>query len=264
MSIFDHINNFWFRNESEPCSPSEMALFFYLLFEANRQHWVMPFKVSTQMIQARLNTSKQNVMKAREGLAKRGFISFFKSEGKGKPALYTLLLSTPDEDTGQLLPLTQELSQELLQGLSQPLSVGLTRPLPLSNIKEEDKRCEEDTGIPTSPHSSCSNDLLTLSELRERFLQDEPWLLALSERLSGVGIPVSVDALKEKITEFFKEQQARGVTGKKESDCREHVFNWIKYHYKNYKNYGQETRRDGKTGRIEISANRPEDYTGHC
>ncbi len=263
MSIFDHINNFWFRNESEPCSPSEMALFFYLLFEANRQHWVMPFKVSTQMIQARLNTSKQNVMKAREGLAKRGFITFSKGEGKGKPALYTLLLCTPDEETEQLQPLTHKLSQELPQGLTQPLPVELTHSLPHSNIKEEDKRCIEDTGIPASPHSFCSKESLTLSELREKLLQDDPWLLILSERLSGVGIPVSADALKEKITEFFKEQQARGVTEKKESDCREHVFNWIKYHCKN-KNYGQETRRDGKTGRIEISANRPEDYTGHC
>ena len=53
------MNHFWFKNENDPCSLSEASLFFYLLYEANRQHWVMPFKVSTQMLVARLNTSKQ-------------------------------------------------------------------------------------------------------------------------------------------------------------------------------------------------------------
>ena len=70
MGIYDYMNHFWFENENDPCSLSETSLYFYLLYEANRQHWVMPFKVSTQMLVARLNTSKQNVMKAREGLRK--------------------------------------------------------------------------------------------------------------------------------------------------------------------------------------------------
>ena len=65
MGIYDYMNHFWFENENDPCSLSETSLFFYLLYEANRQHWVMPFKVSTQMLVARLNTSKQNVMKAK-------------------------------------------------------------------------------------------------------------------------------------------------------------------------------------------------------
>ena len=90
MGIYDHMNHFWFENENNPCSLSESVLYFYLLYEANRQHWVTPFKVSTQMLVARLNTSKQNVIKAREGLRKRGLIGFSKGEGKGKPALYTL------------------------------------------------------------------------------------------------------------------------------------------------------------------------------
>jgi len=63
MGIYDYMNHFWFENENDPCSLSESVLYFYLLYEANRQHWVTPFKVSTQMLVARLNTSKQNVMK---------------------------------------------------------------------------------------------------------------------------------------------------------------------------------------------------------
>ena len=108
MGIYDYMNHFWFENENDPCSLSEGVLYFYLLYEANRQHWASPFKVSTQMLAARLNTSKQNVMKARDGLRKRGLIDFSKGEGKGKPALYTLRLS---EEQSQSLP--QMMPQQL-------------------------------------------------------------------------------------------------------------------------------------------------------
>ena len=50
MGIYDYMNHFWFENENDPCSLSESALYFYLLYEVNRQHWATPFKVSTQML----------------------------------------------------------------------------------------------------------------------------------------------------------------------------------------------------------------------
>lgn len=50
MGIYDYMNHFWFENENDPCSLSEGVLYFYLLYEANRQHWASPFKVSTQML----------------------------------------------------------------------------------------------------------------------------------------------------------------------------------------------------------------------
>ena len=110
MGIYDYMNHFWFENENDPCSLSEGVLYFYLLYEANRQHWVTPFKVSTQMLVARLNTSKQNVMKARDGLRKRGLIGFSKGEGKGKPALYTLCLTSTDGEMSQTLTLSQPMT----------------------------------------------------------------------------------------------------------------------------------------------------------
>ena len=100
MSIYDYLICFWQKNEYDQCSLSEIALYFCLLNEANRQHWVSPFKASTQMLIARLGTSKQNVMKARDSLMRRGLISYVKGDGKGKPALYTLLIS-PADDGGQ-------------------------------------------------------------------------------------------------------------------------------------------------------------------
>ena len=243
MGIYDYMNHFWFENENDPC--------FYLLYEANRQHWASPFKVSTQMLAARLNTSKQNVMKARDGLRKRGLIDFSKGEGKGKPALYTLRLSEEQ---------SQSLSQLMTQQLTESLASELPQSLPHSNIKEENTTKE--VGEEKQSPSSNSKVVLTLSELMEKLLNDNSWLLGLSERLAKNKIILNGEELKDKVREFFSEQEHKGCKGKEEADCREYVFNWIKYKYKNY--YGNESKCNGQISTIKIEANRPEDYTGYC
>ena len=251
MSIYDYMNHFWFENENDPCSLSEGVLYFYLLYEANRQHWASPFKVSTQMLVARLNTSKQNVMKAREGLKKRGLIDYSKGEGKGKPALYTLNLS--DEQPLQL-------PQPMTQPLTGSLACKLPQSLPHSNIKEENNQKEGKE----EKHSPSSNSkvVLSLSELRGKLLNDDSWLRELSERLTKNKIILNDEDLKDKIRGFFSEQELKGCKGKEEADCRDHVFNWINYKYKN--NYGNESKCNGQNSTIKIEANRPEDYTGFC
>ena len=251
MSIYDYMNHFWFENENDPCSLSEATLYFYLLYEANRQHWVKLFKVSTQMLVARLNTSKQNVMKAREGLKKRGLIDYSKGEGKGKPALYTLNLS--DEQPLQL-------PQPMTQPLTGSLACKLPQSLPHSNNKEENNQKEGKE----EKHSPSSNSkvVLSLSELRGKLLNDDSWLRELSERLAKNKIILNGEELKDKVGEFFSEQELKGCKGKEETDCRDHVFNWINYKYKN--NYGNESKCNGQISTIKIEANRPEDYTGFC
>ena len=256
MGIYDYMNHFWFENENDPCSLSESVLYFYLLYEANRQHWVTPFKVSTQMLVARLNTSKQNVMKAREGLRKRGLIGFSKGEGKGKPALYTLSFDNLDEGV-----LTPPLSQTLTEVLTDSLTPELSQSLPHSNIKEENIK-EEAKEEKQSP-SSNSKIVLTLSELREKLLNDSPWQQELSSLLAKNGINLNEEALRKELSDFFDMLEQKGCKGKEEADCRQYAFNWINYNHKN-KKYGKESKCFGKAGSAEISANRPEDYNGVC
>jgi hypothetical protein len=262
MSIYDFITNFWFRNEYDQCSLSEVALYFCLLHEANRQHWASPFRASTQILIARLGTSNQNIMKAHEGLMRRGLITYSKGEGKGKPALYTLNLNT-SENVVQPRPLTQTLTQEMTSSLTQVVTEALTPALP--HFKKKDKDTihveKKDTSI-THP-SSQQKVLLTLDDLQTKLLDDAEWQAGLSKRLAAVGIPLSGEALRGKIIEFFDDQRGRNVTHKEETDCRSYVFNWIKYHTKT-NNYGQKGRNDSKVGRAEISDNRPQDYQGAC
>lgn len=246
MSIYDYLIYFWLKNEYDQCSLSEIALYFCLLHEANRQHWTSPFKASTQMLMARLGTSKQNVMKARDALMRRGLISYVKGDGKGKPALYTLLLS-PAGDGGQ--------SQEFTQPLPQMS--------PLPNKKEKDSINAVRKETLSTPSPSQSNKELTLDELQAKLLADTEWMNGLSKRLSAVGITLSGDDLRGKTNEFFDDLRSRKVTHKEENDCRNHVFFWIKYHNKN-NNYGQERKCESKAGPTQISDNRPEDYKGAC
>ena len=252
MGIYDFMNHFWFENENDPCSLSETSLYFYLLYEANRQHWVMPFKVSTQMLVARLNTSKQNVMKAREGLKKRGLIGLSKGEGNGKPALYTLLFSEVQ---------SQSLSLMTTQQLPETLTSKLSQSLPLSNIKEDNNKKEvrEEKKSP-SPNS---NNVLSLSELRVKLLNDSSWHQALSSQLAKNGVNLNAEAVRKELSGFFDMLEQKGCKGKEESDCRQYAFNWINYNHKN-KNHGKESKCYGKAGSAEISANRPEDYNGIC
>lgn len=262
MSIYDYLIYFWLKNEYDQCSLSEIALYFCLLHEANRQHWASPFKVSTQMLMARLATSKQNIMKAREGLMRRGLISYVKGDGKGKPAVYKLLLNST-ENGQQAQALSQQLTQKMTPVMTQPVTESLTPALPLPNNKEEDTINTVSKDMVSTSLPSQQRKVLTLDELQERLLADTEWLKGLSKRLSAVGINLNGEDLKGKIKEFFDDLRLRKIIQKEESDCRNYVFNWIKYHNKS-NNYGQESRSESKVGRAEISANRPEDYKGVC
>jgi len=71
MNIYELLNRFWLENEYDPCSATEIALYFFLLNKANTRRWKMPFRCSTELIRMQLSTTRQNVLKAREGLHKK-------------------------------------------------------------------------------------------------------------------------------------------------------------------------------------------------
>lgn len=135
MNIVNYMNHFWFQNQYDPCSSSETTLFHYLLFEAERQQWVMPFKLPTQMVISYTGLSKQSVIDAREGLKERGLITYSKGGGKGRPALYSLVLNDTDEVyTQQYRRITS--SQNATDSKTQKLTEDVARRVPLEPIQE--------------------------------------------------------------------------------------------------------------------------------
>lgn len=76
MSIFDFQNRFWQECFKEPFSVSEVALYFYLVNEANHQRWEMPIRCNTQTMSFHLKTSRQTIINARAVLEQRKMIAF--------------------------------------------------------------------------------------------------------------------------------------------------------------------------------------------
>ena len=75
----------------------------------------------TERISADLQTTKQNIVKARAGLQQRGLISFTAGTRKENPPLYTIIDRT----------------SQLSVPLSENLSVKMSVPLSPNNIKIE-------------------------------------------------------------------------------------------------------------------------------
>ena len=112
--IYDYINQFWTEAERSPFNPTEVALYHYLLYEANRLRWNMPFACHTAILCVRLSTTKQNISKARQHLKERGLIDCQVGTGIHTPALYSLTIQPfrqlPHQVTRQL---THELTVQL-------------------------------------------------------------------------------------------------------------------------------------------------------
>ena len=125
MNLYELTNRFWQEGEYEPYSSTEVALYFFLLYRANARRWQMPIRCPTEMICNRLKTS--NLVKARECLKQRGFISFVPGKGKEVAPTYTIM--------ERISPLSVEMSVKLSEQLSVPLSVELSEPY---NIKDKD------------------------------------------------------------------------------------------------------------------------------
>lgn len=263
--IYNFIIYFWMKNEHEQCSMSEISLYFCLLHEANRQHWVSPFMVSTPMLMARLGTTKQNIMKAREGLMSRGLICFIKGGGKGKPAMYTLLLGSLEKGTQ-----SQEFTNPLADSFTDPLSDSLTDPFtnPLTIYYKEKKKNKENEEDKEEKSPSSISKTIPLDQLRNNFLGDDEWLQELSGKLVKRGIALSAEGLRKEIADFFTMLENKECKGKEEADCRNYLLNWIIYN-KNKKGYGKGKiigRCDGgrSNNKIKPNENEPDDYDGFC
>ena len=202
MNMFNLVSRFWRAAEEEAFTPSEAALYFYLLHKANTQKWQMPIRCPTSTVCAFLSTTKQNVMKAREGLRQRGFIEYHPGSGTHDSPLYTLT----------------ENPSELSDRLSNELSGQLSNQLPPYKNKDKDRS--------TTP--ARKESILSLEELEKMFLEDEQWqqsvlALLLARNINGATIEI----LRTQISQFFLYLRASGQTEGETKDCKNYFVNWL-------------------------------------
>lgn len=202
MNMFNLVSRFWRAAEEEAFTPSEAALYFYLLHKANTQKWQMPIRCPTSTVCAFLSTTKQNVMKAREGLKQRGFIDYHPGSGTHDSPLYTLT----------------ENPSELSDRLSNELSGQLSNQLPPYKNKDKDR----------STTTARKESILSLEELEKMFLEDEQWqqsvlALLLARNINGATIEI----LRTQISQFFLYLRASGQTEGETKDCKNYFVNWL-------------------------------------
>ncbi len=89
-----YIRMLWQEHFDDPLSVAEVALAVFLLDRANHNRWAMPFVCSTAAACNMLQISKPTFIKARNGLSRRGMISF--TEGTGTNELPTYSVALPD------------------------------------------------------------------------------------------------------------------------------------------------------------------------
>lgn len=200
--MFNLVSRFWRAAEEEAFTPSEAALYFYLLHKANTQKWQMPIRCPTSTVCAFLSTTKQNVMKAREGLRQRGFIEYHPGSGTHDSPLYTLT----------------ENPSELSDRLSNELSGQLSNQLPPYKNKDKDR----------STTTARKESILSLEELEKMFLEDEQWqqsvlALLLARNINGATIEI----LRTQISQFFLYLRASGQTEGETKDCKNYFVNWL-------------------------------------
>lgn len=267
MNIVNYMNHFWLNNQYEPCSPSETALYHYLLFEAERQQWTMPFWIPTQMVMTYTGISKQGIKDARESLKKRGFITYTKGEGKGRPALYSLVLNDTNEEYTQqyhritssqnatysktqevvqevtqrvpqepIQELPQDLTNESTQNETQDLTQNLTQEQApeqsheASQYKTPEPSQELPQRTPAKSNQSMSQEL-PLAELRTILLNDKSWHDEIIRQLANDGISIDYTVLTRRIAGFLDWQEKQGILERGEADCRSHILNSIRKGY---------------------------------
>ena len=202
MNIFNLVLRFWQSAQEEAFTPSEAALYFYLLHRANTQKWQMPIRCPTSTVCAFLSTTKQNVMKAREGLKQRGFIEYHPGSGTHDSPLYTLT----------------ENPSELSDRLSNELSGQLSDQLPLYKNKDKDRFTT----------TARMESILSLEELEKMFQEDEQWQQSVLALLLARNIEGAThEILRTQISQFFLYLKASGQTEGETKDCKNYFVNWL-------------------------------------
>ena len=210
MNLFNLVLRFWRAAEEEAFTPSEAALYFYLLHKANTLKWQMPIRCPTTTICAFLSTSKQNVIKAREGLRRRGFVEYHSGSGTKDIPLYSLI--------DQSAPLSGQLSDELSPQLSDKMWGQLSGQLTLYMNKDKDR-------LTTTARTE---SVLSLEDLEKMFLDDEQWQQSVLALLLARNIEGAThEILRTQISQFFLYLKASGQTEGETKDCKNYFVNWL-------------------------------------
>lgn len=258
MKYLDLINRFWEENRSNRFTTSECALYFYLLNEANRKFWKMPFSCSSALIIAEAGLTKSTLVRAREGLRARKLISF--TEGIQNSRAPTYVINDTDADTtcesvrkSKAETAYKEEAETVC--VAESITDKATCHVTARNTFSKDK----ETNLDKKEDDKCN---MPIAEIEKRMLEDEKWQRLVLSELSQRGYDAPKDNnLAPYIHQFFNFQRISNVSEREEGDCRQHFFNKLKKEYLSKKNYGSnQFERNNRRGSLEVTPTSKENY----
>ena len=150
-----------------------------------------------------LSTTRQNVLKAREGLHKKVFISFTTGTSKGNYAQYSII----DCTTQFTVQATDELTDKVTDAITGELTEPLSGRLPPHNIKDKERY---------KSHN------ISMEKLESMLLEEREWHSSILTRLSTAITP---DKLTDYLKLFFPYQTKKGVKSRVIEDVNDVL--WI-------------------------------------
>ena len=240
MNLYDLSNRFWQENDYNSFSISATALYFFLLHRANMRRWQMPFRCPTETIRIQLSTTKQNVVKARDELQKRGFISFEPGTDKKNPPSYIITGCTSQLSVG----MSDELSNQLSQPLSDEVSVELPHQLSPYNIKDKEKDLS---------HKN-KESMMDIECIESTLTSDSEWQEKMMSRLD-----MDSKDIYGYLNNFFIYQKKKGIRRRDIEEVKIHFFNWTRKQIENKNQNGNTESQKLRRG-TEVQATSPEDY----
>lgn len=179
------------------------------------------------------------MLKAREGLHKKGFISFTTGTSKGNYAQYSII----DCTTQFTVQTTDELTDKVTDAITSELTEPLPGRLPPHNIK--DKEIYKSHNI-------------SMEKLESMLLEESEWHSSILSRLSTA---ITSDKLTDYLKIFFAYQKKKGVKSRAVEDVKFHFQNWLSKKLENNNGYGNNEQKESDPRRgTEIQAASAEDY----
>jgi hypothetical protein len=250
-SYIELANIFWKKHFCEYFSTSEIALFFFLLNEANRNYWRMPFTCPTEYVCARLKISRQGLCNARKSLVERGLLQIVDGIWGSTPPKYFIGHFT----NGTTIGLTDNLTDNLTK-----YKIGKNN----NNIDSEEKNTKKRNS--NRERKNSRKEMKPISELSELFLSDLDWQKHLLDWLAVENIPTDLDALRTELVHYLQMLLIKGTIEMDVTECKKNAFSYIVKKQKNIKEYGKgnKTRgiqcRRGGFGTADNAFAKTEDY----
>ena len=260
LSYLDLINRFHDENRRRRFTVGEMALYYFLLNEANRSYWQMPLCCPMGLIMAYVPLSKSTILRAREGLRDRGLITYENGSRSICAPTYTIILGS--EKMTEEVADSPIVSDYVTGGVTGTVTGGDTgnetcfdtrydtnsetrrdacsEAIYISKDKDKNKDKDKESDNTRTRVQIKKNFFeereLPLSTLKEKLMADTQWQEEIIRLVRTRGLELPPDRkISDFLDDFFGYLNIQGVTAKNERDCRAHFFNKLVKEYLNTK-----------------------------